>query len=114
MENSYLDLNFEIIKRADISRHANGKELSLINLGPIALIDNFKLTTSSGNHSEDIGLAHFVSLFYQLITSAEDIDDLFFGFDRDRGRRRDELTDNKILGGKCHLKVMLKIKFGFA
>ena len=38
--NSYLDLNFEIIKRADNSRYANGNDIRLVNLGPIPLISN--------------------------------------------------------------------------
>ena len=40
--NTYLDLNFEVIKRADNSRYANGNEMRLVNLGPIALFSNFK------------------------------------------------------------------------
>ena len=60
--NSYLDLNFEVIKRADKSRNGNGNEIRRINLGAIALFSNFKLTTSSGKHSEDINHSHTVSL----------------------------------------------------
>ena len=48
--NSYLDLNFETIKKTDISRNANGNVIRLVNLGPIALFSNFILTTSSGKH----------------------------------------------------------------
>ena len=47
--NSYLDLNFEVIKKADISRFGTGNDIRLINLGPTSLFSNFKLTTSSGN-----------------------------------------------------------------
>ena len=60
--NSYLDLSFEVIKRVDNSRYADGNDIRLVNLGPIALFNNFKLTTSSGKHLEDIGHAHLVSL----------------------------------------------------
>ena len=67
---SYLDLNFEVIKTADNSRYANGNDIRLVNLGPIALFSNFKLTTSSGKHLEDINLSHTVSLMYELITSS--------------------------------------------
>ena len=52
--NSYLDLNFEVTKRADNSRYANGNDIRLVNLAPIALFSNFKATTSSGKHLEDI------------------------------------------------------------
>ena len=60
--NSYLDLNFEVIKKADNSRYANGNDIRLVNLGPIALFSNFKLRTSSGKHLQDINHAHLVSL----------------------------------------------------
>ena len=60
--NSYLDFNFELIKTADNSRYANGDGIHLVNFGPIALFSNFKSTTSSGKHLEDISHAHIVSL----------------------------------------------------
>ena len=47
--NSFLDLNFEVIKGADNSRYANGNDIRLVILGPIALFSDFKMTTSSGN-----------------------------------------------------------------
>ena len=60
--NSYLDLNFEVIRKTDDSRYGNGIDIRLVNFGPIALFNNFKLTTSSGKHLEDISHAHLVSL----------------------------------------------------
>ena len=112
--NSYLDLNFEVVKRADNSRYANGNDIRLVNLGPVALFSNFKLTTSSGKHLEDISHAHLVSLMYKLITSSKDSNDLSIGFDNNRNRRRDELALNKNIKGKYHVKIMLKDIFGFA
>ena len=95
--NSYLDLNFEVIKRVDNFRYGNGNDIRLVNLGPIALFSNFKLTTSSGKHLEDISHAHLVSLMYKLITSSKDSNDLSIGFDNNRNRRRDELAQNKTI-----------------
>ena len=112
--NSYLDLNFEVIKKADNSRYGNNDDIRLVNLGPIALFSNFKLTTSSGKHIEDISHSHFVSLMYKLITASKDSDDLSIGFDRSRNKRRDELALNKNIKGKYHLKNLLKDVFGFA
>ena len=40
--NSYLDLNFEVIKKVDDSRYGNGNDIKLVNLGPVALFSNFK------------------------------------------------------------------------
>ena len=114
MLNSYLDLNFEVIKKTDNSRYANGNDIRLVNLAPIALFSTFKLTTSPGKHLEDIGHAHLVSLMYKLITSSKGSDDLSIGFDRSSGRRRDDMTNNENVKGKFHLRYMLRDVFGFA
>ena len=58
---SYFDLNFEVVKRTDSSRYGNGNDIRLVNLAPIALFGNFKLTTSSVKHLEDLSHAHLVS-----------------------------------------------------
>ena len=50
---------------------------------------------------------------YNLITSAKD-NDLSIGFDRDRGRRQRELSNNEIIKGKYHVRSMLKDVFGCA
>ena len=83
-------------------------------MGPVALFSNFKLTTSSGKHLEDISHAHLVSLMYKLITSSKNSNDLSIGFDYSRNRRRDELALNKNIKGKYHVKIMLKDVFGYA
>ena len=96
---SYLHLNSEVIEKADFRRYAKGNDIRLVNLRPIALFSNFIKGTSSGKHLEDIGYAHIVPLMYKLITSAKDSDDLSMGFDRNRGKRRDKLTNNKNIKG---------------
>ena len=78
--NSYLDLNFEVVKKTDDSRYGKGNDMRLVNLGPIALFSNFKLTSSSGKDLEDISHAHLVSLMYKLITSSKNSDHLSIGF----------------------------------
>ena len=107
--NEFLKLS----KKTDNSRYANSNDIRLVNLGPITLFSNFKLTTSSGKHLEDISHSHLVSLMYELITSSKDSDDLCLGFDRVRNRRRDELASNKNAKGKYHLKYLLRDVFGF-
>ena len=86
----------------------------LVNLGPIALFSNYKVTTSSGKHLENIDHAHIVSLMYKLLTSCKGSDDLSIGFDRDHTRRRNELTNNKNIKGKYHVRIYLKDIFGYA
>ena len=51
---------------------------------------------------------------YELLTSSKDSDDLSIGFDRDRGRRKRELTNDKNIKGKYHIRIYLKDIFGFA
>ena len=72
------------------------------------------MTTSSGRHLEDINHAHPVSLMYKLITTSKGSDDLSIGFDRSSEKRREEITDNKNVKGKFHLRIMLGDVFGFA
>ena len=47
--NSYLELNFDVLQAATNNRYVDGNDVRLVNLGPIALFSNFKLTTSRGN-----------------------------------------------------------------
>ena len=111
--NSYLDLNFDVVHAATNNRYADGNDIRLVNLGLVALFSNYKLSTSSGKHLEDVSHAHFVSLMYKLITTAKDMNDLSIGFDRDRTRRRNELTNNKNIKGKYHVRIYLKDVFEF-
>ena len=93
--NSYLELNFNVLHAATNNRYVDGNDIRLVNLGPISIFSNYKLTTSSGKHLENIDHAHIVCLMYKLITSSKGSDDLSIGFDRDRGRRQRELTTLK-------------------
>ena len=72
------------------------------------------LTTSSGEHLEDISHAHFLSLVYKRKPSAKDTDHLSIEFDRIRDSRRLELTNTKNIKGKSHVRIFLKDIFGFA
>ena len=112
--NSYLELNFDVLQAATGNRYADTNDIRLVILGPIALFSNYKLTTSSGKHLEEISHAHIVSLMYKLLSSSKGSDDLSIGFDRDRNRRKRELTDNKNIKGKFHLRIYLRVIFGFA
>ena len=112
--NSYLDLIFDVVHAATNNRYADGNHIRLFNLGPVALFSIYKLATSSGKHLEDVSHAHIVSLMYKLITTAKDMNDLSIGFDRDRTRRRNEITNHKNVKGKYHVRIYLKDVFGFA
>ena len=112
--NSYIELNFGVLHAATGNGYADGDDIRLNNLGPIALFSNYKLTTSSGKHLQEISHAHIVSLMYKLLTSSKDYDDLSIGLDRSRDRRKDELAKNKNVNGKYHVRIYLKDMSGFA
>ena len=112
--NSYLELNFDTLHAENNDRCVDANDIRLVNLGPIALFSNYKLTTSSGKRLEEISHRHIVSLMYKLLTSSKDGDDLSIGFDRNSGRRKNELTNNKTIKGKYHIRIYLKDFFGFA
>ena len=112
--NSYLELNFDVLRADNSNRYLDGLDIRLVNLGPIALFSNYKLTRSSGKHLENIDHAHIVSSMYKLLTSSKGSDGLSIGFVRDRTRRRNELTNNKNIKGKYHVRNYLKDIFGYA
>ena len=113
--NSYLELDFGVLQLATGNRYADVCDIRLVNLGPIALFSNYKLTTSSGKHLEEINQAHIVSLMYKLLISSKDSDDLSSGFDRSRARRKSEISNNKKnIKGSFHIRIYLKDIFGFA
>ena len=84
--NSYLELNFDVLRAATGNSYVDNNDIRLVNLTPIPLFSNYKLTTSSGNYLEDVNLAHIVSSIYKLKTSSSGSDDLSIGFDRSRDR----------------------------
>ena len=92
--NTFLDSTIEFIETADNSRYANGNDLRLLKLGPIAFFSKYKLTTCSGKHLEDISHAH-IFFKYELKTDARGTDDLSIAFDRDCTMKQQELTSNK-------------------
>ena len=106
--NSYLELNFDVLKAATNDRYANTDDIRLTNLGAIALFSVYKLVTSSNKHLEEITHTHFISLVYKLVTSSKDSDDLSICFDRNRGRRKNELSNNKNIKGKYQTRIYPK------
>ena len=112
--NSYIEINFDVLKADTSNRYANTDDIRLINLGPIALFSNYKLSTSSGKHLENIDHVHIVSLMYKLLSSSKNSDAFSIGFHRARDKRKLELLNNKTQKGKFHLRIYLKDVFGFA
>ena len=114
MLNSYLELNFDVLHAATNNKYVDADDIWLINLAAIALFSSFKLTNSSGKHLENFDHAHIVLLMYKLLTLRGGSDGLSIGFDRDRNRRKRELTNNKNIKGKYHMRIYLKDISGFA
>ena len=91
--NSPLDLSYDVFHAANPdNRYADCDDILLVNLGPIALFSDYKLTSSNGKLIEEINNAHIACLMYKLTTSSKDSDDLSIGFDCSRDGRQRELT----------------------
>ena len=107
MLNSYIEFNIDVLHAASGNIYVDGDDKSLVNIGPIALFSNYKVTTSSGKHLKEISYSHNVSLMYKLLTLSRGSDDLSFGFDHDRDRRRREITKNRNIKAKDHVGIYL-------
>ena len=108
MLNSYLELNFDVLRAGTNNRYADNIVIRLVNLGPISLFSKYKLTTSSGIHLEKVEHGLVACLMYELLTTARRCDDLSIGFHRDCDLGQRELTNNKKLKGKYHVRIYLK------
>ena len=95
MKDSYQELDFNVTHRAGAhARYADGDHIGLVNLGPIALFNKYRLTSSSGKEIEEIDNAQVVCLMHKLISSNRDSEDSSIGFHRSNAVREKELTNN--------------------
>ena len=54
LRNCYLDLDFSVTHRAGAqARYADGDHVRIVNLGPIALFNKYRLTSSSGKERKE-------------------------------------------------------------
>ena len=72
---SYLEIDFNVTRRAGAyARYADGEHIRLVNLGPIALFNKYRLTSISGKEIEEKNNAHGVCLMHNLISGSRDSD----------------------------------------
>ena len=72
MKYSYLDAVFNISHRAGThAPYVDIDRAKLVNLGPIALIDIYRLTSSSRKLIQEIHNAHLACLMYKIISSSK-------------------------------------------
>ena len=63
LRDSYLELDFTVTHRTRAhARCADGDQIRLVNSGPIALFNKYRLTGSSGKEIEEIDKAHVICL----------------------------------------------------
>ena len=114
MSKSFLDINFDVLNAATNNRYTGKDDIRLVSLGPIVLFSFYKLTTSPGKHLKNIEHGHIACLIYKLLTAARGCDDLSLGFDLSHDKGKRELTNDKNIEGKFHVRITLKKFFGFA
>ena len=69
--NNYIEIIFDVLQATSGNRYADGNDMRLVNLGPIALYSNYKLTTSLGKFFKEITHPHIFSLMYKLLTTSK-------------------------------------------
>ena len=114
LSNSNLDIIFDVLQAATYNRYVDNSDSGLVNLGPVVLFCNWKLTTSSEKNLEDISHAQVVLLMKKLISNSKTGDDLSIGFDRVRNRRQRKLTNNKNIESNHPFTIRLREIIGFA
>ena len=71
LEDSYLELDFNVTHRAGAhGRYADCDHIVLVNLGPIALFNKYRLTSSSAKEVEEIENAHVICLMHKILSSS--------------------------------------------
>ena len=101
LKDSYLELDFNVNASAGgHARYTDGDRIRLLNLGPFALFNEYRLTSSNGN---EIDNAHVVCSVYKLKSSSRDSDDLSVGFRRSIEARERESTNKKTIKGIYHV-----------
>ena len=106
LKDSYLGVDFNVNHRAGFhAQYADSDHKRLLNLGPIALINEYRLTNSSGKEVEDIDNAHVICLMYNLKSSGRNSDNLSIGFHRSIKVRQRKMTNIK------KLKEIIKLEF---
>ena len=61
--NKCIDLDFDVVHAATNNRYEDGNDIKLVKIGPIVLVSNYKLTTSSRKHPEYISHTHTQTLW---------------------------------------------------
>ena len=115
LKDSFLELNFDVTHRVGAhALYAHRDHIRLVNLGPIALLIKYRLTSSSGKKKEEIDNAHVICLMYKLISSTRDSDDLSNCFHRSIEAREKELTHCKTTKGNYYVRIYFRyLFFGF-
>ena len=115
MKDSYFELVFNVTHRAGAhARYSDGVYIRLVNLGPIAFLKIYRLTSSSSKETEEIDNAHVICLMHKLISISGDVDNLSIGFHATNAVRERELTDNKTTKRNYHVRSYQKDVCGFA
>ena len=113
MNDSYLDLNFEVTHRAGAyNRYVDNDHIRLVNLRPIALSIKYRIKISSGKEIKEIDKAHVICLMHNVLSSSRDSDKLSISFHKNIYVREREVTNNKTTKGNHQVQVYIKVIFG--
>ena len=106
LKDSYLEIDFNVTHRAGApDRYIDKDPIRLVNLGPVALFNKYRITSSSGKEREEIDKAHVICLMHKIISSSREGDHLSVGFHRSNEVGAKELTKNITIKGNYHVRI---------
>ena len=76
LRNSYISVDFEVVKDADYTRYTDGDELALVNFGLVPAFSEAKLSLVRGNNWKKGDNLHFISKLHKLLTSQQQASEL--------------------------------------
>ena len=85
----------------------------MVKLGPVALLIECKLTTSTEKEVEIITIAQKICLIYKIIRNIKDQDNLSSGFDHDMSFVMIKMMIKEKVSRKTLFKIYLQVVFGF-
>ena len=110
LQTSFNPFQFKVThKVADNTQHANSNAILIVNLGPIALFSEAKLTIPSKKHLEKVENLHVASLLHKFLSFSAGTTDLIYGFENISGRIKEEVANKKAALQKRFFLISIRV-----
>ena len=115
LHDSYLELEFDVTKAADGSRYGNdntaaANDIALVNLGPVAVLREVKLSSSAGKTIEHVENVYQATLIYKMLSSGLHEKDQSIGVVSDIvGDQINDSRKRRLINGTTQGNIFMRI-----